>query len=124
MELELCEGVTHYRAQAVAHETLALEAGECVVTEIAAAKWAKYGVGEIDDPDHLTGAGYAHEESGILWLGHARDVTAELRWCGWRGSPRMVKCAASPSESQELSLIGERGSSEMNARHVCALTLR
>jgi hypothetical protein len=80
VELELGESVTQYSAQAVAHEPLALEARERVVAKIAAAKYAKHDISEIDDADDLARATSTNQERSVLRLRHARDVAAELSW--------------------------------------------
>jgi hypothetical protein len=123
VELEFGERATHYSAQPIAHEALALEARECVVAKIAAAKCAEDNVGEIDHTDDLARPGSANQESSVLGLGHSRDVATELRRRGRCSNPRMVKCATGSCESQELSLIRESGSPKKNARHLCALRL-
>lgn len=96
-----------------------LEARECVVAEIPAAKRAHHDIGEIDNAGDMTVAGIAHQKTAVHLLLHPVHIGGELIGCGWRCDPWPVKGPTGERACDELALVGEfRGTKDDAGRHV------
>ena len=78
VQLQRAERKTHGLGEPRPHEPLALETGENVVAEVAAAKGAEDNVRHVDCADEPARPRFTNEETAVHRLAHATDIGSEL----------------------------------------------